>query len=118
MLTEANDARLLNGFDYDGRPIITMRVGRQNTQPSERQILHLIFCLERAIDYMPEGQDSMLILVDYKSATLKSNPSISTALKVRESFNNQARTALLTFPRHRSSIFYRTITLKDSDERS
>ncbi|KAG8995822.1 hypothetical protein FRB90_000084 [Tulasnella sp. 427] len=74
--------RLLNGFDFDGRPIITMRVGRQNTQPSERQILHLIFCLERAIDYMPEGQDSMLILVDYKSATLKSNPSISTALKV------------------------------------
>ncbi|KAG9007797.1 hypothetical protein FRB94_001697 [Tulasnella sp. JGI-2019a] len=73
---------ILNGFDNDGRPIITMRPGRQNTKPSERQILHLIFCLERAIDYMPPNQDSMMILVDYRSASLKTNPSISTAIKV------------------------------------
>lgn len=59
-----------------------MRPGRQNTAPSERQILHLIFCLERAIDYMPPNQDSMMILVDYRSASLKTNPSVHTAIKV------------------------------------
>ncbi|KAG8893847.1 hypothetical protein FRB99_001673 [Tulasnella sp. 403] len=79
---------LLNGFDNEGRPIITMHPGRQNTKTSERQILHLIFCLERAIDYMPPGQDSMVILVDYKSATLRSNPSISTANKVLQILQN------------------------------
>ncbi|KAG8934921.1 hypothetical protein FRC03_010166 [Tulasnella sp. 419] len=73
---------ILNGYDNECRPIITMRPGRQNTKTSDRQIQHLIFCLERAIDYMVPGQDSMVILVDYKSASLRTNPSISTASKV------------------------------------
>lgn len=34
---------------------------------------------------MPPGQDSLVIIVDYKSATLRTNPSISTASKVRYS---------------------------------
>ncbi|THH30236.1 hypothetical protein EUX98_g3960 [Antrodiella citrinella] len=65
---------LLNGFDRDGRPIIYMRPGRQNTQTSPRQ--------ERAKDLMPPGQESVVILIDYKSTTLRTNPSISTASKV------------------------------------
>jgi hypothetical protein len=39
-------------------------------------------CSERAIDFMPPNQDSMVIIVDYKSTTLKTNPSISVARKV------------------------------------
>lgn len=31
---------------------------------------------------MPPGQDSLVIIVDYKSATLRTNPSISVAAKV------------------------------------
>lgn len=31
---------------------------------------------------MPSGQESLVILVDYKSCTLKTNPSISVARKV------------------------------------
>ena len=30
---------------------------------------------------MPPGQDSLVIIVDYKSATLRTNPSINTARK-------------------------------------
>ena len=38
-------ASIVNGFDFDGRPIIYMRPGRENTQKSPRQIEHLIFHL-------------------------------------------------------------------------
>jgi hypothetical protein len=37
---------------------------------------------ERAKDLMPPGQESLMILVDYKSTTLRTNPSISVARKV------------------------------------
>jgi len=37
---------------------------------------------ERAKDLMPSGQESLVIVVDYKSTTLRTNPSISVARKV------------------------------------
>lgn len=73
---------VLNGFDKDGRPIIYMRPGRENTVTSPRQLRHLVWWLERAKDMMPPGQESLVIMVDYKTATLRTNPSISTAIKV------------------------------------
>ncbi|KAI9066543.1 CRAL/TRIO domain-containing protein [Trametes sanguinea] len=73
---------ILNGFDNEGRPIIYMRPGRENTETSPRQLRHLVWCLERAKDFMPPGQESLVIIVDYKSTTLRTNPSISVARKV------------------------------------
>ena len=90
---------ILNGFDKDGRPILYMRPGRENTQTSPRQLRHLVWCLcvfeihwrscllmsfysERAKDLMPPGQESLVIIVDYKTTTLRTNPSISVASKV------------------------------------
>ncbi|KAJ4470890.1 CRAL TRIO domain-containing protein [Lentinula aciculospora] len=73
---------LINGFDKDGRPIIYMRPGRQNTETSPRQLKHLVWCLERAKDFMPPGQESLVIIVDYKTTTLRTNPPISVASKV------------------------------------
>ncbi|KAF9064027.1 CRAL-TRIO domain-containing protein [Rhodocollybia butyracea] len=73
---------LINGFDKDGRPIIYMRPGRQNTETSPRQLRHLVWCLERAKDLMPPGQESLVIIVDYKTTTLRTNPSVSVASKV------------------------------------
>ncbi|KAF5323643.1 hypothetical protein D9758_017081 [Tetrapyrgos nigripes] len=73
---------VINGFDKDGRPIIYMRPGRQNTATSPRQLRHLVWCLERAKDLMPPNQQSLVIIVDYKTTTLRTNPSISVASKV------------------------------------
>ncbi|KIY72238.1 CRAL/TRIO domain-containing protein [Cylindrobasidium torrendii FP15055 ss-10] len=73
---------VINGFDKDGRPIIYMRPGLENTETSPRQLRHLVWCLERAKDLMPPGQESLVIIVDYKSTTLRTNPSISIARKV------------------------------------
>ncbi|KAF7794856.1 hypothetical protein EIP86_005998 [Pleurotus ostreatoroseus] len=44
---------VINGFDKDGRPIIYMRPGLENTQQGPRQLRHLVWCLERAKDLMP-----------------------------------------------------------------
>lgn len=73
---------ILTGFDKDGRPILYMRPGRENTERSPRQVRHLVWWLERAKDLMPPGQESLVIIVDYKSTTLRTNPSISVARKV------------------------------------
>ncbi|KAF5332569.1 hypothetical protein D9611_005169 [Ephemerocybe angulata] len=73
---------ILNGFDKDGRPILYMRPGRENTERSPRQVRHLVWWLERAKDLQPAGQESIVILVDYKSCTLRTNPSVSVASKV------------------------------------
>ena len=59
-----------------------MRPGRENTETSPRQLRHLVWWLERAKDMMPPGQDSLVIIVDYKSTTLRTNPSIGVARKV------------------------------------
>lgn len=49
--------------------------------------LLLQYCLkcslsERAKDFQPPGVESIAIVVDYKSTTLRTNPSISVARKV------------------------------------
>ncbi|ODN87718.1 pleiotropic drug resistance protein [Cryptococcus wingfieldii CBS 7118] len=79
---------IITGFDNDARPIIYMRPGRENTETSPRQIRHLIYNLERALDLMPPGQEQVAIIVDYKSATSQSNPSIGTARKVLNILQN------------------------------
>lgn len=43
---------------------------------------YVYFLRERAKDLMPPGQESLVILVDYKSTTIRTNPSISIASKV------------------------------------
>ncbi|KAK4689874.1 hypothetical protein P7C73_g228, partial [Tremellales sp. Uapishka_1] len=79
---------ILTGFDLDARPILYMRPGRENTERSPRQIRHLIYHLERAIDLMPPGQEQVAIIVDYASATSQSNPSIGVARQVLNILQN------------------------------
>ncbi len=54
------------GFDNDCRPCLYLKPGRQNTKNSFRQVQHLVFFLERVIDFMPSGQDSLALLIDFK----------------------------------------------------
>lgn len=69
-ISEENETgkELLMGYDNDMRPILYLKPGRQNTQPSKRQVQHLVFMLERAIDLMDENiQDSLTLIIDFKS---------------------------------------------------
>ncbi|GAV55349.1 hypothetical protein ZYGR_0AS06730 [Zygosaccharomyces rouxii] len=54
------------GYENDARPILYLKPGRQNTKTSRRQVQHLVFMLERVIDFMPMGQDSLALLIDFK----------------------------------------------------
>lgn len=54
------------GYENDARPILYLKPGRQNTKTSFRQVQHLVFMLERVIDFMPPGQDSLALLIDFK----------------------------------------------------
>lgn len=59
---------LIIGYDNDNRPCLYLRNGYQNTSASIRQVQHLVFMLERVIQYMPPGQDTLALLIDFKAA--------------------------------------------------
>ena len=64
------------GFDNEGRPCLFMNPSRQNTNPSERQLHHLVFMMERAIELMPPGQETMALLINFKDSSSGKNPSV------------------------------------------
>lgn len=59
---------LIVGYDNDNRPCLYLRNGYQNTSASIRQVQHLVFMLERVIQFMPPGQDTLALLIDFKAA--------------------------------------------------
>lgn len=56
------------GYDLHCRPCLYLKPGRQNTATSHTQVELMFFLLERTIDYMPPGQDSLALLIDFKSS--------------------------------------------------
>ncbi|RPA95186.1 CRAL/TRIO domain-containing protein [Choiromyces venosus 120613-1] len=70
------------GFDRDGRPCLYLNPAKQNTEKSPRQIQHLVFMLERVVDLMGPGQETLALLVDFASSTTSSNPNIAQGRQV------------------------------------
>ncbi|EDO15414.1 hypothetical protein Kpol_1015p3 [Vanderwaltozyma polyspora DSM 70294] len=58
--------QVILGYENNARPILYLKAGRQNTKTSHRQVEHLVYMLERVIDFMPDGQDSLALLIDFK----------------------------------------------------
>jgi hypothetical protein len=73
---------MLLGFDKVCRPCLYLIPSRQNTNPSPRQIQQLVFSLERAVDMMPQGVETLALLVDFKHSSSSKNPSASTGIQV------------------------------------
>ena len=42
-----------------------MNPNRQNTERSDRQLEHLVFMMELAIDLMPPGQETLALLMNF-----------------------------------------------------
>jgi hypothetical protein len=61
------------GYDNAARPCHYLNPGRQNTEPSPRQVQHLVFMLERVIDLMVPGQETLALLINFKSSKTRSN---------------------------------------------
>ena len=58
--------QVILGYDNEVSPILCFKHGMQNTKNSRRQVQHLVFMLERVIDFMPMGQGSLALLIDFK----------------------------------------------------
>ncbi|OJA17109.1 hypothetical protein AZE42_02600 [Rhizopogon vesiculosus] len=70
----------LFGYDTHGRPALYMCPSKQNTEESPRQIHYTVWMLERAIDLMGPGVETLALMIDY--ADKAKNPSIGTARTV------------------------------------
>ncbi|KAF2137526.1 uncharacterized protein K452DRAFT_257616 [Aplosporella prunicola CBS 121167] len=70
------------GFDNEGRPCLYMDPSKQNTEKSDRQVHNLVFMLERAIDMMPAGVESIALLINFKNSTSAKNPSVGQGKQV------------------------------------
>lgn len=74
------------GYDNDSRPCLYLKPGRQNTKTSFRQVQHLVYMLETVINFMPPGQDSLALLIDFKASPVGTQggkiPPVSTGRQV------------------------------------
>ncbi len=64
-IENATGKQLILGWDIEGRPCQYMRPSKQNTERSDKQIQHLVFMLERSIDMMPAGQETLALLINF-----------------------------------------------------
>ncbi|RMD39879.1 hypothetical protein DV735_g5268, partial [Chaetothyriales sp. CBS 134920] len=53
------------GWDNEGRTCQYLRPSKQNTEKTDRQIEHLVFMLERTIELMPPGQETLALLINF-----------------------------------------------------
>jgi hypothetical protein len=65
--------QIILGYDINGRPCHYLNPGRQNTEPSPRQVQHLVFMVERVIEMMIPGQETLALLINFKSSKSRSN---------------------------------------------
>ncbi|CAI9777829.1 unnamed protein product [Fraxinus pennsylvanica] len=73
-----------NFHDRDGRTVLILRPGMQNTTSLDNQIRHLVYLIENAVLNLPEGQEQMAWLIDFTGWTLSTNVPIKSA---RDSIN-------------------------------
>ena len=76
--------QVILGYDKQGRVCHYLNPGRQNTDPSPRQVQHLVFMVERVIELMPAQQETLALLINFKTSKSRTNtaPGISTGREV------------------------------------
>ncbi|MBA0851361.1 hypothetical protein Goshw_018546, partial [Gossypium schwendimanii] len=68
-----------NFHDNQGRTVLIMRPGMQNTKSAENNIRHLVYLLENAIMNLDEGQEQMSWLIDFTGFSLNTSIPIKVA---------------------------------------
>jgi len=61
----------------------------QNTNNAENQIKQLVYFLENAILNLPEGQEQMVWLIDFKGWSMKKSSPVSVARETVNILQNQ-----------------------------
>ncbi|XP_050233305.1 uncharacterized protein LOC126681795 [Mercurialis annua] len=73
-----------NFCDRQGRPVLILRPGMQNTKSMDNQLRHLVYILENAILNLPEDQQEMSWLIDFTGWSITNSVPVKTA---RETIN-------------------------------
>ncbi|KAJ5050662.1 uncharacterized protein L3040_002537 [Drepanopeziza brunnea f. sp. 'multigermtubi'] len=76
--------QIVVGYDNEARPCLYLNPGRQNTEAGPRQVQHLVFMLERVISLTGPGQETLALLINFKSSKSRSNtaPGVSQGKEV------------------------------------
>lgn len=69
----ATGKQIILGYDKQSRPCHYLNPGRQNTDVSPRQVQHLVFMLERVLELMPAQQETISLLINFKTSKNRSN---------------------------------------------
>ncbi|KAI8883580.1 CRAL/TRIO domain-containing protein [Backusella circina FSU 941] len=77
-----------SGFDNTGKPLWIMKPRYENSKDSERQVKHIVFCLERGIRLMPNQVEKISIVVDFKDSTVSNNANVATCKKFLDILGN------------------------------
>ncbi|KAH1212060.1 Phosphatidylinositol transfer protein 3 [Glycine max] len=70
--------------DRQGRTVLILRPGMQNTTSMENQLRHLVYLLENAMLNLPPGQEQMSWLIDFTGWSITNNVPLKLA---RETIN-------------------------------
>lgn len=73
-----------NFKDKEGRTVLVLRPGRQNTSSHGNQLRHLVYLLENAILNLPDDQEQMMWLIDFNGWSITNSVPVKTA---RETVN-------------------------------
>ncbi|KAK1323232.1 hypothetical protein QJS10_CPA02g01127 [Acorus calamus] len=68
-----------NFLDREGRLVLVLRPGKQNTSSHDNQLRHVVYLLENTILNLPEGQEQMVWLIDFTGWSLSNSVPIKTA---------------------------------------
>ncbi|KAF2825760.1 CRAL/TRIO domain-containing protein [Ophiobolus disseminans] len=70
------------GFDKEGRPCLYLLPQNQNTKPSQKQVEHLVYMVERTLDLHPPGQEGLALLIDFRNTGAGGTPPMSISKQV------------------------------------
>ncbi|WCJ35170.1 Sec14p-like phosphatidylinositol transfer family protein [Euphorbia peplus] len=65
--------------DRQGRTVLILRPGKQNTKAMDNQLRHLVYLIENSILNLPEDQEQMSWLIDFTGWSLTNSVPIKTA---------------------------------------
>lgn len=90
-----------NYFDKQGRAVLVMRPGYQNTNSLEGQIKYLVYCIENAILNSKENQEQMLWLINFErwnSSSISVKVTRETAHVLQDHYPERLGLAILYNP--------------------
>ncbi|MCJ1453168.1 hypothetical protein MMC28_003514 [Mycoblastus sanguinarius] len=89
-ISEENETgkQVILGYDNEGRPCLYLNPHKQNTKGQEKQVQHLVFMLERCVDLMPAGQETLSLLVNFKESRKGQNASAGQGRQVLNILQN------------------------------